>query len=43
MVTRFKLVPRGLAGFAPLAEAGGWRVARAETARISEQVLLAPA
>jgi hypothetical protein len=42
-MTRFKLIPRGIEGFAPLAKAGGWRIARAETARISEQVLLAPA
>lgn len=41
--TRFKLVPRGLGGFAPLAETGGWRIARAETARLSDQVLLVPA
>jgi hypothetical protein len=38
--TRFKLVPRGLEGFAPLADRGGYRVARAETAQLSEQVLL---
>jgi len=41
--TRFKLIPRGLEGFAPLAARGGYRVARAETAQLSEQVLLAPA
>lgn len=41
--SRFKLVPRGLAGFAPLADAGGWRIARAEPAQLSEQVLLAAA
>jgi hypothetical protein len=38
--TRFKLIPRGLEGFAPLAERGGYRIARAETAQLSEQVLL---
>jgi len=41
--SRFKLVPRGLKGFAPLAERGGWQVARSESAQLSEQVLLAPA
>jgi hypothetical protein len=40
--SRFKLMPRGLKGFAPLAERGGYRIAKVETARISEQVLLAP-
>jgi hypothetical protein len=35
-------MPRGLKGFAPLAERGGYRIAKAETAQISEQVLLAP-
>jgi hypothetical protein len=38
--TRFKLFPRGLEGFAPLAERGGYRIAQAETAQLSEQVLL---
>lgn len=41
--SRFKLHPRGLKGFAPLAERGGWHVARAESAQLSEQVLLVPA
>ena len=41
--SRFKLIPRGLTGFAPLAERGGWRVARTESAQLSEQVLLLPA
>jgi hypothetical protein len=41
--SRFKLVPRGLAGFAPLAERAGFTIARAETAQLSEQVLLRPA
>jgi hypothetical protein len=40
--TRFKLVPRGLDGFAPLAASGGFRIAQAETARLSDQVLLRP-
>lgn len=39
----FKLRPRGLAGFAPLAAAGGFRVAKSEQAFLSEQVLLRPA
>ena len=41
--SRFKLIPRGLQGFAPLAARAGWRVARAESAQLSEQVLLLPA
>jgi hypothetical protein len=38
--SRFKLIPRGLEGFAPLAARGGYEIARAETAQLSEQVLL---
>ena len=41
--SRFKLIPRGLQGFAPLAARAGWRVARTESAQLSEQVLLLPA
>ena len=41
--SRFKLHPRGLKGFAPLAERGGWQIARSESAQLSEQVLLVPA
>jgi hypothetical protein len=41
-VSRFKLVPRGLEGFVPLAERGGYKLMRAETNRMGEQVLLAP-
>jgi hypothetical protein len=41
--SRFKLIPRGLAGFAPLAERAGFAIARAETAQLSEQILLRPA
>jgi hypothetical protein len=41
--SRFKLIPRGLAGFAPLAARAGFTIARAETAQLSEQVLLRPA
>ncbi|HEY4408019.1 MAG TPA: hypothetical protein VGN55_25485 [Xanthobacteraceae bacterium] len=40
--TRFKVVPRGLAGFAPLAEEAGFRIAKTESARLSDQVLLRP-
>lgn len=40
--SRFKLIPRGLEGFAPLAERGGYRIARAETAQLSDQILLRP-
>jgi hypothetical protein len=38
--TRFKLVPRGIAGFAPLAAQAGFRIAKAQSALLSEQVLL---
>jgi hypothetical protein len=38
--TRFKLIPRGLAGFAPLAAQAGFRIAKAESVLLSEQVLL---
>jgi hypothetical protein len=38
--TRFKLIPRGLAGFAPLAAQAGFRIAKAESALLSNQVLL---
>ncbi len=41
--SRFKLIPRGLQGFAPLANRGGFSVARSESAQLSEQVLLVPA
>src|SRR5262249_9079364 len=40
--TRFKLVPRGLAGFAPLATRPGFAIARSEPAWLSDQVLLRP-
>jgi hypothetical protein len=40
--SRFKLVPRGLEGFTPLAARAGYRIAQAETARLSDQVLLRP-
>jgi hypothetical protein len=40
--SRFKLIPRGIEGFAPLAERGGYKIARAETAQLSDQVLLVP-
>jgi hypothetical protein len=42
-VSRFKLHPRGLEGFAPLATRGGFRLARSEPAQLSDQVLLVPA
>jgi hypothetical protein len=38
--TRFKLVARGLAGFAPLAAQAGFRIAKSEPALLSDQVLL---
>jgi hypothetical protein len=40
--TRFKLVPRGIEGFAPLAAQAGFRIAKVESARLSDQVLLRP-
>jgi hypothetical protein len=41
--TRFRLIPRGLAGFTPLAEKAGYSIARFETMPLSDQVLLLPA
>ena len=38
--TRFKLIPRGIAGFTPLAAQAGFRIAKARSALLSEQVLL---
>jgi hypothetical protein len=38
--TRFKLVPRGIAGFTPLVEQAGFRIAKIESALLSDQVLL---
>jgi hypothetical protein len=40
--TRFKLVPRGIAGFAPLAEQAGFTIAKIAPAMMSDQVLLRP-
>lgn len=40
--TRFKLVPRGIEGFAPLAGQAGFRIAKVEHAGLSDQVLLRP-
>jgi hypothetical protein len=37
-----RLVPRGLAGFAPLAARAGFAIERSENAGLSEQVLLRP-
>jgi hypothetical protein len=41
--SKFKLVPRGLEGFAPLAARGGFAIAKAEPAQLSDQALLIPA
>lgn len=41
--SRFKLMPRGLDGFRPLAERGGFRIALSEAAPLGDQVLLCPA
>jgi hypothetical protein len=38
--TRFRLIPRGIAGFAPLAAQAGFRIAKIESALLSDQVLL---
>jgi hypothetical protein len=40
--TRFKLVPRGLEGFAPLVSRAGFTIVRVEAAFLSDQVLLRP-
>jgi hypothetical protein len=40
--TRFKIVPRGVTGFAPLAAEAGFCVVKAQQAFLSEQVLLRP-
>ncbi|HUI98507.1 MAG TPA: hypothetical protein VLX44_22340 [Xanthobacteraceae bacterium] len=39
---RFRLFPRGVDGFAPLAARGGYAIAESRTAMVSEQVLLRP-
>jgi hypothetical protein len=39
-VTKFRLRPRGLAGFEPLAHHGGYAIAETRSAVLSEQVLL---
>ena len=41
--TQFRLIPRGLTGFAPLATRAGFAIAKAEPAWLSDQVLLRPA
>ena len=38
----FRLFPRGIAGLAPLARAAGFTVEKAESAILSEQMLLRP-
>jgi hypothetical protein len=38
--TKFRLFPRGLEGFAPLARQGGYVIAERRPAIISDQVLL---
>jgi hypothetical protein len=40
---KFKLVPRGAEGFAPLAKRGGFVLAKVRNAPLSDQVLLRPA
>jgi hypothetical protein len=41
--SRFKLVPRGVEGFVPLAERGGFALEKVKDTPISDQVLLRPA
>jgi len=38
--TRFRMFPRGLEGFAPLARAGGYAIEASAPGVLSEQVLL---
>jgi hypothetical protein len=40
--SRFRLIPRGIEGFAPLAARAGFRIAEVEPAWLSDQVLLRP-
>jgi hypothetical protein len=40
--SRIRLVPRGLAGFAPLAARAGFEIVRSQNAWLSDQVLLRP-
>ena len=40
--SRFKLIPRGIEGFAPLAAQAGFRIAEVASAGLSDQVLLRP-
>jgi hypothetical protein len=40
--SRFKLIPRGIEGFAPLAARAGFRIAEVASAGLSDQVLLRP-
>jgi hypothetical protein len=40
--SRFKLMPRGLDGFRPLAERGGFRIVRSEATPLGDQILLCP-
>jgi hypothetical protein len=42
IMSGFRLIPRGLEGFAPLAARGGYRIAQVEPAQLSDQVLLRP-
>jgi hypothetical protein len=39
----FKIIPRGIGAFAPLAEAARFEIVKTRTAFLSEQVLLRPA
>jgi hypothetical protein len=41
-MTKFRLLPRGLEGFAPLAARAGYAIAKNQSAVLSEQVLLRP-
>jgi len=40
--TQIRLIPRGIAGFAPLAAQAGFRIATVKSVLLSDQVLLRP-
>lgn len=40
--SKFKIFPRGIEGFAPLAAAAGFAIAQSSDAMLSDQVLLRP-
>jgi hypothetical protein len=40
--TQIRLIPRGIAGFTPLAAQAGFRIATVKSVLLSDQVLLRP-